>query len=196
MTAPTLATRSFNGVAIPAPGTFVIDPAHTRVGFVARHLMVSKVRGAFTGVAGEVTIAEDPAQSTVTASIDTATITTGAPDRDAHLRGADFLDVAVHPAMTFRSKAVTSLEGGSFTLLGDLTIKDVTREVTLTVDFEGVARSPWGQEVIGFSARTEIDREEFGITWNQALETGGVLVGRKVAIEIEAEAVRQVPPAE
>lgn len=196
MTAPTLVTRTFHGVAIPAPGTFVIDPAHTRVGFVARHLMVSKVRGAFTGVAGEITIAEDPAQSAVAATIDTETISTGAPDRDAHLRSADFLDVATFPAMTFRSKAVTDLASGSFTLLGDLTIKDVTREVALKVDFEGAALSPWGQEVIGFSARTEIDREEFGITWNQALETGGVLVGKRVTIEIEAEAVRQVPAAE
>lgn len=193
MTAPTLDTRTFNGVRIPAPGTFVIDPAHTRVGFVARHLMVSKVRGAFTGVTGEITVAEDPAQSAVTATIDAATITTGAPDRDAHLRSPDFLDVATYPTLTFRSMAVTELADGAFTLLGELTIKGVTREVALRVEFEGVARSPWGQEVIGFSARTEIDREEFGMTWNQALETGGVLVGKKVTIEIEAEAIRQAP---
>jgi len=193
MTAPALSTttRSWNDIAIPAPGTFVIDPAHTRVGFVARHLMVSKVRGSFTGVTGEVTVAEDPTDSSVTAIMDAATITTGAPDRDAHLRGADFLDVETYPTLTFRSKRLADQDETSFTVIGDLTIKDVTREVALRVEFEGVAVNPWGKEVAAFTARTEIDREDFGITWNVALETGGVLVGRKVTIEIEAQAVRQ-----
>jgi polyisoprenoid-binding protein YceI len=153
--------------------------------------MVSKVRGSFTGVTGEVTVAEDPADSSVTAIMDAATITTGAPDRDAHLRGPDFLDAETFPRLTFRSKRLTERDDTSFTLVGDLTIKDVTREVALRVDFEGVAVNPWGKEVTAFTARTEIDREEFGITWNVALETGGVLVGRRVAIEIEAQAVRQ-----
>lgn len=193
MTAPALSTttRSWSDIAIPAPGTFVIDPAHTRVGFVARHLMVSKVRGSFTGVTGEVTVAEDPTDSSVTAIMDAATITTGAPDRDAHLRGADFLDVETYPTLTFRSKRLADQDETSFTVIGDLTIKDVTREVALRVEFEGVAVNPWGKEVAAFTARTEIDREDFGITWNVALETGGVLVGRKVTIEIEAQAVRQ-----
>jgi polyisoprenoid-binding protein YceI len=191
MTDITEATRTWNGVAVPAPGTFALDPAHTRAGFVARHLMVSKVRGAFTKVSGEIVIGVDPAESTVTAVIPADSIDTGAADRDGHLRSPDFLDVDTHPALTFRSTGVVPGKDDTFTVRGDLTIRDVTREVDLEVEFEGLARSPWGQEVIGFTATTEIDREDFGITWNQALETGGVLVGRKVKIEISAEAVRQ-----
>jgi polyisoprenoid-binding protein YceI len=191
MSAPTATTRSWNGLTLPAPGTFVIDASHTRVGFVARHLMITKVRGSFPGVSGELVVAEDPQASTVSATMATATITTGTEERDAHLRSADFLDVEKFPELTFRSKRVTEQDGTSFTLVGDLTIKDVTREVALRVEFEGVAVSPWGQEVVAFTARTEIDREDFGITWNVALETGGVLVSKKVTIEIEAEAIRK-----
>lgn len=182
--------RTWNGLTIPAAGTFELDPAHTRAGFVARHLMVSKVRGSFTGVAGKLVIGEDPADSSVTATLDAATITTGTADRDAHLRSPDFLDVERFPVLTFRSTGLSDRDDTSFTLAGDLTIKDVTRPVELRVDFEGLAKSPYGAEVVGFAARTEIDREAFGLTWNVTLETGGVLVGRKVIIEIEAEAVR------
>jgi polyisoprenoid-binding protein YceI len=184
-------TRTFAGLSIPTPGTFALDPAHTRVGFVARHLMVSKVRGSFTQVSGEITVAEDPLASSVTVHIPAASIDTGVADRDTHLRSGDFLEVEKYPELTFRSTRVTEPNGNGFTLVGELTIRDVTREVTLDVEFEGVATSPWGQEVVGFSASAEIDREEFGITWNQALEAGGVLVGKKVKIEIEAEAIRQ-----
>jgi len=191
MTAPALDTRSLDGLTIPQPGTFVFDPKHTTVGFVARHLMVSKVRGSFTEVSGEITIAEDPLQSTVEVHIPAASITTGVTDRDNHLRSPDFLDVARWPELTFGNVRVKNLHGNEFELVGDLTIRDVTREVVLDAEFEGVARNPWGAEVIGFSASTEIDREEFGMTWNQALETGGVLVGKKVKIEISAEAVRK-----
>lgn len=187
----TTAAQTWNGVRVPAPGTFAIDPAHTRVGFVARHLMVSKVRGSFTGVSGQIIVGENLADSSATATMEAATIDTGSADRNAHLRSPDFLDVEKFPALTFVSKAVKDQDDTSFTLVGDLTIKDVTREVALKVDFEGAAVNPWGKEVIGFAARTEIDREDFGITWNVALETGGVLVGKKVTIEIEAEAVRQ-----
>jgi polyisoprenoid-binding protein YceI len=191
MTSSTETTRTWNGLTIPNPGTFTIDAAHTRVGFIARHLMVSKVRGSFTGVSGEITVAEDPAESSVTATMETATISTGAADRDAHLRSADFLDVETHPELTFRSKRMSDRDGSEFTLVGDLTIKDVTREVELHVEFDGVTMNPWGSEVAAFTARTEIDREDFGITWNVALETGGVLVGKKVTIEIEAQAIRK-----
>jgi polyisoprenoid-binding protein YceI len=183
--------RTWNGIAIPAPGTFALDPAHTRADFFARHLMVSKVRGAFTKVSGEVVIGADPAESTVTAVIPADSIDTGVADRDGHLRSPDFLDVEKYPSLTFRSTGVILRQDNNFVVRGELTIREVTREVDLEVEFEGLARSPWGQEVIGFTATTEIDREEFGITWNQALETGGVLVGRKVKIEISAEAVRQ-----
>ncbi len=191
MSTSTHTPRRWQGTTIPAPGTFVIDASHTRVGFVARHLMISKVRGSFTGVSGEITFAEDPTRSAVTATMDTATIATGSADRDAHLRSGDFLDAEKYPALTFVSTRLTNLDDTSFTLVGDLTIKDVTREVTLRVDFDGVTVNPWGKEVVAFSARTEIDREDFGITWNLAMETGGVVVGKKVTIEIEAEAVRQ-----
>jgi polyisoprenoid-binding protein YceI len=190
MTAPTLDTRPFDGVAIPTAGTFAIDPAHTEVAAIARHLVVSKVRGTFANTTGPIVIAEDALQSSVTASIPAATINTNSPDRDNHLRSADFLDVENHPTLDFRSTRILSHKGNAFVVRGDLTIRGVTREVDLNVEFEGVARSPWGQEVVAFTATTEFDREEFGMTWNQALETGGVLVGRKIKIEISAEAIR------
>lgn len=191
-TATGATTRTWNGLTIPTAGTFTIDPSHTRVNFVARHLMVSKVRGAFTQVSGVVEVGEDPVRSSVTAAISAASIDTGLADRDGHLRSADFLDVETFPELAFRSAGgLAPSEGNAFTLHGELTVRDVTREVDLAVEFEGVARSPWGQEVIGFTATTEIDREDFGMTWNQALETGGVLVGKKVQIEISAEAIRQ-----
>lgn len=191
MTASTVSTRDFNGVTIPQPGTFSIDPAHTRVGFVARHLMVNKVRGSFTDVTGEITVAEDPLASSATVAIQATSINTGVADRDAHLRGGDFLEVETYPTIEFRATSIGSFDGTEFVLPGELTVRGVTRPVELKVEFEGTAVSPWGQEVFGFSASTEIDREEFGLTWNQALETGGVLVGKKIKIEIDGEAVRQ-----
>jgi polyisoprenoid-binding protein YceI len=184
-------SRLYEGLEIPEAGTFALDPAHTVVGATARHLMVSKVRGKFTEVSGAITIAEDPLDSTVEVAIKAASIDTGVADRDTHLRSADFLDVDTYPELTFRSARVAKVEGNDIRLVGDLTIRGVTREVELEVTFEGLAKSPWGSEVIGFSATTELDRDEFGMTWNAALETGGVLVGRKLKVEIEAEAVRQ-----
>ncbi|HEY8373533.1 MAG TPA: YceI family protein [Pseudonocardiaceae bacterium] len=184
-------TRTWQDLTIPAPGTFALDTAHTRIGFVARHLMVSKVRGHFGEFSGTITVTEDPLASGVEVTIRTASIDTGVDKRDQHLRGGDFLDVESFPEMTFRSLRITDQDGADFTLLGELTIKGITREVELAVTFEGLATNPWGGEVLAFSARTEIDREEFGMTWNQTLETGGVLVGKKVTIEIEAEATRQ-----
>ncbi len=185
-------TRPYAGLTIPAAGTFSIDAAHTEVGFIARHLMVSKVRGSFTQVSGEVVVAEDPLASSVTVHIPAASIDTGVADRDNHLRSSDFLDVEKYPELTFRSAGVAAPSGEKFKLVGELTIRDVTREVTLDVEFDGVAVSPWGQEVVAFTASTEIDREDFGMMWNQALEAGGVLVGKKVKIELSVEAIRQV----
>ncbi|MGS2614087.1 YceI family protein [Micromonospora sp. LZ34] len=184
-------TRDWEGLTIPTAGTYVLDVAHKRVGFVARHMMVSKVRGEFADAAATITVAEDPMQSSVTATIQAASIDTKQADRDAHLRSAEFLEVEKYPTLEFRSTGVKSRDGNEFVLLGELTIKDVTRPVELEVEFEGVGRSPFGQDIFGFSASTEIDREEFGLTWNVALETGGVLVGKKIKIEIEGEAVRQ-----
>ncbi|MFJ8581419.1 YceI family protein [Micromonospora sp. NPDC093277] len=184
-------TRDWDGLTIPAAGTYQLDAAHKRVGFVARHMMVSKVRGEFAEATATITIAEDPMQSSVSATIQAASINTSQADRDAHLRSGDFLDTEKFPTLEFRSTGVKSHDGNEFVLSGELTIKDVTRSVELEVEFEGVGRSPYGQDIFGFSASTEIDREEFGLTWNVALETGGVVVGKKVKIEIEGEAIRQ-----
>jgi polyisoprenoid-binding protein YceI len=187
----TPATREFQGLQIPVAGTYLLDSAHKRVGFMVKHLMVSKVRGNFAEAEATITVAEDPLQSSVTAVIQTASVHTGQADRDNHLRTGDFFEAEKYPAIEFRSTGIKSFEGNEFVLAGDLTIKDVTRPVELLVEFEGVGRSPYGFDVFGFSAGTEIDREDWGLTYNQALETGGVMIGKKVKIEIEGEAIRQ-----
>ena len=184
-------TRSWSGLTIPTAGTYLLDQAHKRVGFVARHMMVSKVRGEFTEATATVTVAEDPLQSSVTATIQAGSIASGQEDRDNHLRSGDFLNVEEFPTLEFRSTGVKSHSGNEFVLSGDLTIKGVTRSGDLGGEFEGAGRSPFGQDIFGFTASTEIDREDFGLTWNVALETGGVLVGKKIKIEIEGEAIRQ-----
>jgi len=189
--ASTAGSRVIDGVTFPAPGTYVLDPTHTRVGFVARHLMVTKVRGNFGEFTGSITVAEDPRDSTAEATLQTASIGTGTADRDAHLRSGDFLEAEKYPEITFRNARIQSQKGASFTVVGDLTIKDTTRPVTLDIEIDGVAKDPYGNEKLAVTASTEIDREEFGMTWNVALETGGVLVSKKVRIEIEAQAARQ-----
>jgi polyisoprenoid-binding protein YceI len=191
MTESVASTRPFEGLQIPAAGTYVLDAAHKRVGFVARHLMVSKIRGQFAEATATVTVGEDPLQSSVTASIVAASIETGQVDRDNHLRSGDFFEAEKYPTLEFRSTGIKSHSGAEFVLDGELTIKDVTKPVELVVEFEGAAISPYGKAVFGFSAHTEIDREEWGLTWNMALETGGVMVGKKIKIEIEGEAIRQ-----
>lgn len=191
MTDTSPVTRQFEGLTIPAPGTYELDQAHKVVGFVARHMMVSKVRGVFDEATATITVTEDPLQSSVVASIKAASINTGAPDRDNHLRSGDFLESEKYATLEYRSTGVKSHHGNEFVLAGELTIKDVTRPVDLKVEFEGVGRSPFGTDIFGFTASTEIDREDFGLTWNVALETGGVLVGKKIKIELEGEAVRQ-----
>jgi len=190
MTTSSAETRTVDGVAVPAAGTFTLDPAHTHVGFIARHLVVSKVRGSFGEVAGTITIADEPLQSSVEVTIGAGSITTGQADRDNHIRSGDFLDLENHPNITFKSTRVASHSGNEFLLVGDLTIRGVTREVSLEVEFDGATKDGYGREVIAFSAKTEIDREDFGITWNMAMETGGVVVGKVVKIEITAEATR------
>ncbi|WP_422772440.1 YceI family protein [Plantactinospora sp. WMMC1484] len=184
-------TRTWEGLTIPTAGTYLLDQAHKRVGFMARHMMVSKVRGQFREAEATITVAENPLESSVSATIQAASIDTGQTDRDNHLRSGDFLESEKFPTLEFRSTGVKSHSGAEFVLDGELTIKDVTRPVELTVEFEGAGRSPYGQDIFGFTASTEIDREDFGLTWNVALETGGVLVGRKIKIEIEGEAIRQ-----
>ena len=185
-------TRVWNGVTIPTAGTYELDAAHKLVGFTARHMMVSKVRGHFDEASATITVAENPLESAVSATIKTASITTGQNDRDNHLRSDDFLKTEEFPTIEFQSiGGVKEVNGSEFVLPGELTIRGVTRSVNLTVEFEGAGRNPFGMDIFGFSASTEIDREDFGLTWNVSLETGGVLVGKKVRIEIEGEAIRQ-----
>lgn len=184
------AVRVLDGVEVPVAGVYEIDPAHSEVAFVARHLVFSKVRGRFERFNAVVTIGSGPEDSGVEATIEAASITTGSAQRDEHLRSGDFLDVASFPALRFRSTAVERTGQTSLLVHGDLTIRDVTRPVTLSVAYEGAGTDPWGNARAAFTATTEIDREDFGITWNQALETGGVLVGKKVTIELSIAAVR------
>jgi polyisoprenoid-binding protein YceI len=177
------ATATLTGLSA---GTWTIDPTHTEVGFVARHLMVSKVRGSFTDVSGTVSVGDELSDSRAEVAIRTASVSTGTPDRDAHLRSGDFFDADTHPEMTFVS---TSFDGE--TLVGDLTIKGVTKPVTLEVSFGGVATDPWGNEKAAFEAVGEIDRTDWGLTWNAALERGGVLVSEKVKIVIDVQLGKQ-----
>jgi polyisoprenoid-binding protein YceI len=188
-----LATRAFNGLLVPAPGTYEVDTTHSHVGFSVRHLMVAKVRGQFTSFRGTIRIAENPAQSSATSLIDVASIDTHDDQRDAHLRSADFFDVDNYPQMTYHTTHIALAGDGSerWAVTGDLTIKDVTRPVMLWVTFEGGTIDPWGNTRIALTATGEIDREEWGLTWNQALETGGVVLGKKVTLDIEVEAIRQ-----
>ena len=166
-------------------GTWAIDPTHTEVGFVARHLMVTKVRGSFTDVTGTVEVAENVTDSVANVVIKTASVSTGTPDRDGHLRSADFFDVETYPEITFVS---TAFDGESLT--GDLTIKDVTKPVTLKVEYGGVATDPFGNARAGFSAEVDVEREEWGLTWNAALETGGVLVSKKIKLSLDVSAIK------
>ncbi len=170
---------------IPA-GTWAIDASHTEVGFVARHLMVSKVRGYFKDVSGTVEVAEDISQSVVDVTAQIASVETGSADRDAHLKSADFFDAEQFPVMTFRS---TSFDGE--TLTGELTIKDVTKPVTFDVEFGGVGQDPWGNTKAGFEATTTVNRKDWGLTWNAAVEGGGVLVSDKITINIDVQLAKQ-----
>jgi polyisoprenoid-binding protein YceI len=172
--------------------TWSIDPAHTHVEFAVRHLMITTVKGRFTDVSGTVRMHDnDIAKSEVEININAASIDTREAQRDAHLRSADFLDVEKYPEITFRSKRIADVDGDQFKLVGDLFIHGVTREVTLDVTSEGRARDPWGGERAGFSAKTKIKRGDFGLTWNQSLETGGVLVGDEVKVSLEVELLRK-----
>ena len=180
-------TRPVDGAVVPAAGTWVIDGSHTSAEFVARHLMVTKVRGGFGSVTGTIEGADDPTASRVEVVIDTASISTGDADRDGHVKSPDFFDVENHPEIRFVSTAVRP-EGSSWVLDGDLTIKDITKPVTLDFDFVGLAADPWGNQKAAFSATTTVDREDWDLNWNVALEAGGVLVSKKVNIEIEMQA--------
>jgi polyisoprenoid-binding protein YceI len=169
-------------------GTWDIDASHSTVGFSVRHMMVSKVRGYFTKFSGEIVTAEDPARSSVTATIDMDSIDTRQEQRDAHIRSADFFDVGNHTVMTFRSTEVRT-DGADWTVVGDLTIKGITKPVELALEVNGFGPDAYGGTRAGFSARTEISRKQFGVDIDMPMDGGGVVVGDKISIELEIEAV-------
>ena len=179
--------REYQGVSIPPVGTYELDVTHTVVGFVARH-MLSKVRGQFTEFTGTIEVGDSPQDSHLDVEVKTGSITTHTEKRDQHLMSGDFLEIEKHPALTFRSTAVRPTGGTSFELDGDLTIKDITRPVILSGEFLGWGPDMEGKPMLAASARTTIDREDWGMTWNVAVEAGGFLVGKKVDLEIEVEA--------
>lgn len=182
---------STSTATLPATGTWTIDPSHSEVGFSVRHLGISRTRGRFGTFTGTLTVdAENPATSAVEVEIDVASIDTKDTGRDEHLRSADFFASDEFPTIGFRSTAVRGT-GSDWVIEGDLTIKGVTKTVTLDTELVGLQRDPWGNDRVGFTATTEVNREEFGLTWNAALETGGVLVGKNVKINLEVEAIKE-----
>jgi polyisoprenoid-binding protein YceI len=185
----TATAPQIRGESLPAAGTWTIDGSHSSVEFVVRHLMVAKVRGRFSDFGGTITVGETPEASSVEVSISPASIATGDPQRDGHLQSADFFDVEAHPTIGFRSTAVRPVRGDRYEVDGELTVRGVAKPVALDLEYQGTIRDPFGNDKAVFSASTEIDREDWGLTWNQALESGGVLVGKKAKIEIEIEAV-------
>jgi polyisoprenoid-binding protein YceI len=169
-----------------------VDSAHSTVNLAVRHMVISKVRGRFAKWSARLQLdTTELSRSSVEVDIEAASIETGVAERDAHLRSPDFLDVAKYPTLRYRSRRVEAVSRDRLRVIGDLTIRDVTREVVLDVDYGGQGRDPWGNIRVGFTATASINRKDFGLTWNQALETGGVLVADKVDIEIELEAIRQ-----
>lgn len=183
-----MTTDTKNRPSIEA-GIWALDKAHTKIGFTAKHLMVTKVRGHFEDFDAAIEIAEDLTESRIEVDLDAASITTGAGDRDDHLRSGDFLDVVNHPKLRFVSTDIAR-EGEDWKLTGDLTIRDVTRPITLDVTYEGSAVDPWGNDHVGFTASTKLNREDWGLTWNAALEGGGWLVSKDVTLEIEGQLIR------
>ena len=191
MTDTTVSSRTVDGVEYPAVGTFAIDTSHTRLGFAVRHMAVSKVRGDFKDFSGTLELAEDPADSKVSVTIQAGSVDTHDENRDNHLRTNDFFDVENHPTWTFTSTAIRPISTTEWNVDGDLTIRGVTRQVTLDATLEGVVQDPYGMHRVGFSATTSIDREDFGVSFNGVMEAGGLVVGKKVDIDIEAEATFQ-----
>ena len=173
-------------------GTGEIDPTHSTIGFVARHAMVAKVRGGFSDFTGTLTLdGADPAKSSASLTIVASSFSTNNPERDAHVKSADFLDVEQFPTLTFVSKAVTQKGDDEFIVTGDLTIHGVTKPVDVKFELQGTSQDPWGGTRIGFEGKAEISRKEFGLVWNVALETGGVLVGDTIKLELDVEAVKK-----
>jgi polyisoprenoid-binding protein YceI len=187
-----IATHQNRQIELPEAGTWNIDPGHAEVAFVGRHFGLTKVRGRFPGVTGAVVIREDISVSSVEVAIEMASVSSGDQSRDDHLRSADFFDVEHYPTATFRSVTATVADERTIgSLVGQLTIKDVTRSVVLDVEYLGHVTDPWGGERAVFSASTTINREDWGLTWNMLLEAGGLLVSKEIRLEIEVELVRQ-----
>ena len=185
----TLSTETTLPAGLTA-GTYAIDPSHSEVGFVARHAMVTKVRGRFTEVEGTLTFGNDVESSTAVATIQAASVTTGSADRDGHLKSADFFRTDEFPAMTFRSTRAESLGGDDYRVTGDLSILGVTKPITIDLEFNGAAKDPFGNERVGFEGKATILRSEWGLTWNAALETGGFLVSDKIKLNFDISAIR------
>ncbi len=171
------------------PGTWTVDAVHSNIGFVVRHLVVAKTRGRFGDFEGTITIAEDPLQSKVEASIKTVSVDTGDEGRDNHLRTGDFFEAEKYPTMTFASTSITP-DGSDYKLAGDLTIKGVTKPVTFDLEFEGVVTDPWNNLKAGFTAEAEVNRKEWGLDYNAVLEAGGLMIGEKVKLTLEIEALK------
>ena len=171
------------------PGTWTVDPSHSNIGFTARHLMVAKVRGSFTEFTGTIDVADDRLKSTLNATVKAKSVNTGDETRDAHLRGEDFFDADNHEQWTLASTGIESA-GDDFVLHTNLTIKGVAKPVDFALEFDGVVNDPWGNTKAGFTAEAEINRKDFGLEWNVALEAGGVVVGEKVKILLEIEALK------
>ena len=190
VTAPTRPVRVVDGVELPIAGTWTIDPGHTEVGFVGRHFMLTKVRGRFSDVTGTIQVGERPEDTIVDVTIGTASVSSGDHTRDDHLRSADLFDVDNHPTASFRSTA-TQWGGRTGSLTGDLTIKGITRPVTLQVEYLGQVRDPWDGERIVFSASGRVSRDDWGVSWNMPLASGGVLVSREIDLALELEAILQ-----
>jgi len=175
---------------LPATGTWTIDPSHSEVSFKVRHLGISKTRGRFGSFRGDIVVADQPEDSRVAVEIDAASIDTKDEGRDTHLRSGDFFDADSFPTLTFVTTGVEA-QGDRWVVTGDLTIRGVTRPVVLDTEIVGLVTDPWGNDRVGFQASAEVNREDFGLTWNAALETGGLLVGKTVQIDLEVEAVLQ-----
>ena len=188
MAEETVTIRTVDGVEYPAVGTYDIDVSHTRLGFAVRHMAVSKVRGGFKDFSGTLELAENPVDSKVNVTIQAVSVDTSDENRDNHLRTNDFFDAETHPTWTFTSTAIRPVTGSEWKVDGDLTIRGVTKPVTLDATLEGVVKDPYGNHRVGFSATTSIIRDDFGVSFNGALEAGGVIVSKKVDIDLEIEA--------
>jgi polyisoprenoid-binding protein YceI len=189
--AATAASRQVQGRTVPVAGTWAVDPAHSSFEFIGRHMM-AKVRGRFTEFTAKVVIAEDPEQSAAEVELETSSVTTREERRDAHLRSPDFFDAEKFPKISFRSLGLRpGKDDTSWELDGDLTILDVTRPVTWTLEFHGATVDPWGGQRAAFSAETEVNRDEWGLSWNAPLETGGFLLSKNVKLEVDVELMKQ-----